>query len=424
MIRRSSPMQASRRVLFALVVLVVLVVFAFLAAVVVPTALRDARADGIDASMPRTIVVGKPRGHAPSERVDARRSGRTSSKLPLPAVERWRRHLGGNIDLPPVVDEAGRTWTALTIPEVVVIGTDGKEAFRVRIGTAAAVAPPVFTSDGTFVVVTTNGAAIGLTRDGRVKFATPLGLRGRDLDVAPLARSDGSVVFGGRAFVEVDATGAVRTRASLPERAVGALLEGPDGILATTETGAVYSFHPPSAPRRVGTFGGPIRRGAVLEGSRTLLAIVGGKSLVGLDVPTGLTHTRIGDVGLGSFDEPVALHPRGFALVTLASGLLFGVDAAGNEKMRALLDKTSGEPIPVAFFGTGDARPSPPLVVDDAGRVAFVRHTGRVGIVRTDGTVAVVSERICSNPIALQPAGDEKLVIACRDGTIWMLGPG
>jgi len=399
-------------------------VLAVVACMLVPAVLRQASADVVDASMPHTMVVGAPRGHAPSERVDARRSGRTSSRLPVPAVERWRRHLGGNIDVPPVVDEAGRVWTALTIPEVVVVGTDGKESLRVRIGNAAAIAAPVLTSDGTFVVVTTNGVAIGISRDGRIKFATPLGLRGRDLDVAPLARSDGSVVFGGRAFVELDASGAVQARAAMPERVVGALLDGPDGAIATAESGAVYVFRPPNAPRRMGTFGGPVRRGAVLEGKRTLLAIVGGKSLVGLDVPTGLTHTRIGDVGLGSFDEPIALHPRGFAIVTLASGLLFGVDSAGTEKMRALLDKGLSDQIPAAFFGTGDARPSPPVVVDEAGHVAFVRHSGRVGVVRPDGTVAITSERLCNNPIGLQPAGDRKLVVACRDGTIWMLGSG
>ncbi len=385
---------------------------------------QDARADGFDSSMPRTLIVGPPKGHAPSERLDARRSGKTALRLPLPAVERWRRHLGGNIDLPPVVDDSGRIWIALTIPEVVAVSADGKESMRVRIGTASAVAPPVLTSDGTFVVVTTIGAAIGISRDGRIKFATPLGLRGRDLDAAPLARADGSVVFGGRAFVELDAFGNVRSRAALPERAMGALLEGPDGILAVSDAGSVYSFQPPNLPRKIGTFGGPIRRGAVLDGTRTLLAIVGGKSLVGLDIPTGLTHTRMGDAGLGSFDEPVTLHPRGFVMVALASGLLVGVDASGNEKMHALLDKGSSDQVQAAFFGTGDAHPSPPVVVDEAGHVAFVRHNGRVGIVRPDGTVSVTSERLCNNPIGLQPAGDRKLVVACRDGTIWMFGSG
>lgn len=385
---------------------------------------RDAHAEGLDASMPRTVIVGAPKGPAPSERVDAHRSGRTKTTLPVPAVERWRRHLGGNIDVLPVVDESGRIWTALTIPEIVAVNAEGKETLRIRLGTSSAITPPVLTSDGSVVVVTTNGAAVAISREGRIKFATPLGLRGRDLDVAPLARADGSVVFGGRALVEVDASGTVRSRASLPEKAVGALLEGPDGVLATTDSGSVYAFHPPNLPRKIGNFGGPIRRGAVLEGTRTLLAVVGGKTVVGLDALTGLTYTRIGDMALGSLDEPIALHPKGHVVLTYASGRLFAVDSTGTERMRSILDKGAGDQVPAAFFGTGDARPSPPVIVDDAGNIAFIRQSGRMGVVRPDGSVSVTSERLCNNPIGIQPAGDRKLIVACRDGTIWMLGSG
>ncbi|MDI3291286.1 PQQ-binding-like beta-propeller repeat protein [Polyangium sp. 15x6] len=393
-----------------------------------------ARAEGIDTTRPYTVVVGPPRGHAPSERVDARRTGQSKSRLPAVPVDKWRRHLGGTIEVAPVVDESGRIYTALTVPEVVAYSPDGKEVWRTRLGSAPAIAPPVLTSDGTLLLVTSAGAAVGLGRDGRVQFATPLGQRGRDLDVAPLARSDGSVVVGGRALVELDANGGVRARASLPERAVGALIEGPEGTIATGEAGGVYVFRPPNPPRKVGTFGGPLRRGAALEGGRTLLAVVNGKSLVGLDLKTGLTHVRAGDVGLGTYDEPVTIHPRGFAMFSTSTGLLFGVDAAGNERLRMVLDKGAqpAAPDPAAAPGTAaatgffnapaDARPSPAMVVDAEGRVAFARQNGRVGVARPDGNVALVSEKLCAAPVAIQPAGDDKLVVACRDGTIWMLG--
>ena len=392
------------------------------------------RAEGIDASMPVTVVVGAPRGPAPSERLNGRRNGQTTTSLPFPAVEKWKRHLGGNIDLPPVVDESGRIWVALTTPEVVVLGSDGKELIRTRIGNSAAITPPVLTSDGTFVVATTSGMAVGVSREGRLRFSTPLGARGRDLDVAPLARADGSVVFGGRSLIEVDSTGVIRARANLPERAVGALMAGPEGTIATTETGSVYVFKSPGLPRKLGSFGGPIRRGAVLEGNRTLLAVVGGKSVVGFDLPTGLLHVWVGDIGLGNYDDLVTLHPKGFALVTSSSGLMSGFDSSGLEKLRVFLDKpvvvdttapvVVGVPAGAAggFFGTADAKPGPPLLVDAAGNIAFARIGGRVGVSRSNGNVALVGERLCNVPIALQPAGNEKVVLACRDGTIWMLG--
>lgn len=405
----------------------------------------EARAEGFDGSMPHTVVVGAPRGAAPSERVDGRRSGQSKTRLPFPPAEKWRRHLGGNIELPPVVDDAGRIIVALTVPEIVALGPDGKEIFRTRIGASSALSPPVLTSDGTLVVVTMSGSAIGVGRDGRIRFSTPLGVRGRDVDAAPIARADGSVVLGGRVLIELDETGAVRSRATLPERAVGALLEGPEGTIATADSGAVYAFRPPNAPRKLGSFGGPLKRGAVLEGGRTLLAVVGGKSVVGLDMPTGLANVRLGDVGLGTYDEPIALHPRGFALVTTSAGLLLGLDASGNEKLRIFLEKApagpsggdpnAAPPVPTAFpvgrgpaaptggfFGTVEAKPSPPLVVDKDGRIAFARTGGRVGVARPDGSVALAGDRMCNAPIALQPAGEDKMVLVCRDGTVWMLG--
>ncbi|UQA58822.1 PQQ-binding-like beta-propeller repeat protein [Polyangium aurulentum] len=386
-----------------------------------------ARAEVLDPSIPRTIVVGEPRGFATAERVDPQRTGRSPSRLPFPPVERWRRNLGGSIEVPPVVDESGRILVALSVPEVVALSPEGKEIWRARIGSAAAIAPPVLTSDGTLVVVTAAGVAVGVSREGRVRFATPLGMRGRDLDAGPLARSDGGVVLGGRAFVELDADGAVRSRAPLPERAVGALLEGPEGTLATGESGAVYAFRPPGAPRKIASFGGPLRRGAALSGGRTLFAVVGGRSVVGLDLPTGLTHVRLGDTGLGIYDDPITVHPKGLAVAATSAGLLLGADASGNEKIRIALEKgaDAGAAAPAAsasFFGTGAERPSPPLLIDREGRIAFARQSGRVGVAMPDGSVALAGERMCNGPVALQPAGEDKLVLVCREGTIWMLG--
>jgi hypothetical protein len=234
-------------------------------------------------------------------------------------------------------------------------------------------------------------------------------------------------VLGGRSFIELDADGAVRARAPLPERAVGALLAWSEGTLATGESGAVYAFHPPGVPRKIASFGGPVRRGAALSGGRTLFAVVGGRSVVGLDLPTGLTHVRLGDTGLGIYDDPITVHPKGLVIASTSAGLLLGADASGNEKIRIAVEKgaDSGASAPVAaasFFGTDAERPGPPLLIDREGRIAFARQSGRVGVVMPDGSVALAGERMCNGPGALQPAGEDKLVLVCREGTIWMLG--
>lgn len=395
---------------------------------IVPRLVPPALGDPLDPGVARTVIVGEPRGHAPSERIDGHRTGLSRLRLPSAPVERWRRRVGGAVDLPPVVDAEGRIYVALTSPELVALSQDGRELWRVRTGAAAAVTPPLLTSSGTIVLVTATGHAIGISPAGRVRFTTALGLRGRDIDAVPLALEDGGVVLGGRALIVLDAGGSVRARAPMEDRALGALLAGPDGVLVTAESGGVYTFRPPAMPRRIGSLGGAAKRGAVLADGRTLLAVVDGRSLVALDLPTATTQVRLSiSPAVGSLDAPPALHPDGLAVISTYAGMLVGVDAAGNEKIRVTLEKLTGTAPPggasgATFFGSSDLRASPAVIVDRDGHTAFARAGGRVGVVRPDGTVAVAGERMCANAIALQPAGEERMVLACRDGTIWMIG--
>jgi hypothetical protein len=392
-----------------------------------------ARADVVDPSLPRTVVVGAPRGAAPSDRFDPRRTGRARTLLPAAPVEIWRRHVNGNVDVPPVVDEAGNIIVALTVNDVVKLGPDARELWRAH-PSAPAAAPPALLADGTIAVVTTTGAAWGFTPAGAVRFVTPLGLSRKDLDTVPLAlQSGGLLIAGGSSLVEIDADGVVRARATLdergpgasgpPERALGAIVEGPGGALVTTASGSVYRFRPPAPPRKVGSFGGVPVRGAMVEGDRTLVAVVDGRRVVALDLPTGTTHVRSGGL---VFDAPPTLGPNGLVYAGTQIGMLLGIDAAGNEKVHVLLDKSQA-PVGVVpgggtFIATADAKPSPPLVIDPTGRVAFIRPTGRAGFVSPEGKVEIISDRVCATPLAVLPGGEKRLLVACRDGLLSMYG--
>lgn len=421
-----------------------------------------ARADVLDPTMPRVLVVGPPQGHAPSERLDASRSGRTRTRLPFPLVEVWRRHLTGGVEQPPVVDAQDNILAALTVPEVVKLAPDGKEIWRVRLGNAAPVVPPALTSDGTLVTVTSAGIAWGISPTGSVRFSTPLGVRGRDVDTAPLALADGGVVIAaGGALLEIDRDGAIRARTALDprpgsvdSRVSGALLTGPAGdgkgpsfagTLFTTESGSVFLWRPPGAPRKLGSFGGVPRRGAMLADGRTLVAVVDTRRVVGLDLLTGTTQVRASGYPGALFDSPAALAPEaidrgplaqmgpGVALVTVQTGLLLGLDGAGNERARLSLDKPPpallgvlggavGGPGGATFFGTAEFKPSPPLIVDAQGRVGFARANGRVGVVGPDGALSLAGERVCLTPIAVVPAGEKRMLLVCRDGGLWLYG--
>jgi hypothetical protein len=420
-----------------------------------------ARADVIDPSLPRTLVVGAPRGAAPSERLDAQRTGRSRTLLPSAPLHRWEHHLTGGIELAPVVDARDNILVVGTTPDAIKLDPEGNEVWRVRFATTAAVVPPVLTSDGTLVIVTAAGQAVGLAESGAIRFVTPLGVRGRDADVAPLALDDGGVIIAaGGALVEIDRDGAVRARTALEikpgsadSRVTGALVQGPKaeagplGALFTTESGSVFAWRPPLAPRKLGNLGGFPRRGAVVTGPRTLTAVVDSRRIVDFDLPTGVTHVRESSGTGAQIDGPVTLGPDGILLAATQTGLLLGVDAAGNEAVRIALEKppavapapagpTAGQPggsvnifggtpggTGSGFFGIpAEIKPSPALIIDRAGRIAFARASGRAGVISPRGVVTLASERVCSSPVAALPAGEKRLLIACRDGGLWLYG--
>jgi outer membrane protein assembly factor BamB len=397
-------------------------------------------ADTVDPSMPRTVVVGWPRGAAPGDREDGQRSGRAHTRLPFPPVEAWRRHVSGGIELAPLIDAEGNALVTLTVPEVLKLGPDGKEIWRTRIGTAAPLGSPVLTSDGTLALVTSAGLAWGISPSGAVLYTTSLGIRGRDADTGLVALPDGGfAVAAGHTLLEVDADGAVRARTSLDERATGGLLVGPEGLLVTTDTGGVFTWRAPGAPRRLGSFAGTPRRGAALADARTLLAVVDNRRLTALDLLTGTTHVRTSTPPGIFLDGPVAVAASGLALVASQNGLLVGVDGAGNEKVHVAIEKPplgsasaailSGSTAPpgsalggLTFLGPVEQKPSPPVVVDAGGRIGFARAGGRVGVVGPDGGVVIVSDHLCSAPVAVTPAGEARMLVSCRDGAMWMLG--
>jgi len=178
----------------------------------------------------------------------------------------------------------------------------------------------------------------------------------------------------------------------------------------------------------VGGLGLGCTAAAALADARTLLAVVDGRRVVALDLSTGTTNTRSGgSFGVGLFDGPPAVGPGGMAITATTAGLLLGFDAGGDEQLRIAVDRPppapagDGGPGIPSFFGAVEAKASPPVVVDREGRVGFVRAGGRAGVVAPDGSVALAAERVCSAPVAVLPAGERRMLVACRDGTLVML---
>jgi hypothetical protein len=386
-----------------------------------------AAADGIDPSTPTAVVLGTPPGVAISDRLGPSRLGRSDSALPESATEVWRRELAGGLELAPVIDSKGSLTAALVSPDVVRIGRDGQQMWRTRLGSSAPVVSPVTTSDASVAVVCGDGTLWSVSSSGTVRFKTNLKMSTRQARATPLPRDDGSVVVAGdNSVVTVDGGGQITARAVLPSRPVGGLIAHQHGVLLTTENGSVYHWRPPARPRELGKLGGQLDGGAARVGPRTVVAVVDRRRVVALDLKTGSTTLLMGGDGLMQFEGPVTLDQAGVLLFTTTIGELIGLNAHGVVVRRLALDD-----LPVLFGADGgtampsifrrlETRSSPPLIADPAGRVGFARSNGRMGVVDPSGNVLVASGRFCARPLALLPAGDGRMAIACKSGSVAM----
>jgi hypothetical protein len=90
------------------------------------------------------------------------------------------------------------------------------------------------------------------------------------------------------------------------------------------------------------------------------------------------------------------------------------VSAAGERGFAGFAPGRGG---PDELFGTGQLSP----VVDGAGRVAFLRGIGVIGLL--GGEVLEATNQLgCSTPVAMIPLPDERLLLGCRDGSLFALG--
>ena len=389
------------------------------------TAAAVALAQRVDPRRPQTVIVGTSPGPATTARVDAQRTGLARTTLPRgPLKALWRKPLGAAIEHAPLVTD-DQIIVVTSRGEVQWLGLDGAEQAKVFLALGATGAPALL-ADGTIVVVTSGGEAVGVRKSG-LRFRVQLGgdrtLTARTVSVA---LPDGGVVVatGGELSV-LDAEGNVRARATAPEPPQGPLLTSEGRVLFTSATGVVYSWLAGRDVTRVGGFGGALDGGMVLDGPRTALAIVDGSRLVSLDLQNGAPVPRISLPG-GAFLGPPAVRGGVAYVLAMVPGRTFvvGIDGSGQEVLRTLVTSS----LPAIATGDAGAALSIPshtgLLVDPTGTVAYSAPEGGLGIVDPAGVVAPVADPICrpsskSGGVAgLAPAGNGTFIVACESGTV------
>jgi hypothetical protein len=408
--------------------------------VALAAAAAGAGAQTADVQRPRTLVIGTPGGGARTDRVDAARSGRSSTPLPLAEggglrIE-WRAALGASVDVAPVVDARGTTYVAGTRGEVVAVARDGSEKWRVSTGAIQPSAPALL-SDDSLVFADAAGEVVAV-REGAVRWRVRFGRAdpARTTPPAPVALDDGGIVVAtSRDLAVLDAEGHERARTTLPEPTTFPLVSALGKVVAVTASGAVWTWTPgASEVTRVASFGGPIDDGAALADDHTLLAVTSGRQhLVAVDLVRGTTTTRaITPTGLWLGPPSVAAGTAHLLLQAPTSELALAVDASGAETSRALL---TTHPPPISTDGGAAqlvALPHTPLLVDAAGTLAFATAEGSVGVV-SGGVVDVVADVCPPAPgprgavaatAALAPLGAGAFVAACRSGTLLAVRSG
>ena len=389
------------------------------------TAAAVALAQRVDPRRPQTVIVGTSPGPATTARVDAQRTGLSRTTLPRgPLKALWRKPLGAAIEHAPLVTD-DQIIIVTSRGEVQWLGLDGAEQAKVFLALGATGAPALL-ADGTVVVVTSGGEAVGVRKSG-LRFRVQLGgdrtLTARTVSVA-LPDGGVGVATGGELSV-LDAEGNVRARATAPEPPQGPLLTSEGRILFTSGTGVVYGWLAGRDVTRLGGFGGAVDGGMVLDGPRTALAVVDGSRLVSLDLQNGAPIPRISLPG-GAFLGPPAVRGGVAYLLAMVPGRTFvvGIDGSGQEVLRTLV--TSSLPaIPTGDAGAALTIPSHTgVLVDPTGTVAYAAPEGGLGIVDPAGVVAPVADPICrpsakSGGVAgLAPAGNGTFIVACESGTV------
>lgn len=434
-------------------------------ALLIAPSLEGAAGDTIDPFLPTTVTVGPSDAIAATSRLDASRTGWSDELLPEAPAELWRRSTG-TIDAAPLVTADGELVLLTTAGELTKVSADGKELWHAKL-TGSPVGAPVLLSDGSIATLASNGNVVAYGPDGKPRFSTPIGCRNGD----PIVPTDdgGVAVLASTALastlVTLDADGGITSEtkllfhASFPPVATRGHKPGEAGWLIVQDDGSVVRVQPPNAPRDLGSFNGVVEGGVVLADERTLLGVIH-ERLLALDLVTGLTSVRASINNINAINGPPVVDADRTAYFTTTDGLFIAVDHTGKEVFKATLERSSsaytgyapGGYYPGAYppgygYGYYAPRPDPPVLPGADGRFVFLRNAGRFGLV--DATpvevkvpgppgpngektelsttvlrtkVTVVNEHVCQTPVAVVPAGEKRVAVACREGIVAVFG--
>lgn len=374
-------------------------------------------------------------------------AGAARTKLPRRALRStWNGRLStaaiGLVALPE-----GGLFALSTAGELLVVDGSGVDLRGASVGSPAA--PPTVLADGTILYRTNAqnvcGISVGPTGDAGANSLLPTvsakpafcakvpATRGPG-NVAPAPTTGGGALFADRDALFVTAgDGTVLARTSVPEGTPAAVaVDGANGYLFSTgASGELIAYAWPFSGelRRVGGFGGPVEGGVTVARHRAY-AVVGGASVVAMDLATG-TSAPLVTASNGYFLGAPAVVPGGVVVLL----------EVGNRTNALFFDEKGVEirrwPLGLSNTQQGDAGADGGLIprnvahagplVEDDGSFAFGTPSGVVGVALSDGTVATLADPPCgpaAKPIHLISGAPGSFYVACSNGDLERISEG
>jgi len=423
-------------------------------------------AETIVPSVATSFAIGDGNVAFATDRGPATRSGRVTS-LPANPKPRWSVNIGTRLDWPPVVDGNGKIVVATSHNgEGLVVeldGASGKGLSSTKLRSAvsateplveglavvqadAAAGPVVLLANGTRVVVTIRGYALGIAPGGALLFRTRLGGELSSVPrvgVVPLP-GGGFTVARRPEVIELDAHGNIVDRVRLELGPYLAARESGE-VLGVSANGELVGWRAARVPRIYGSFGdkgvnfdGPCRGGLVLDGvaspppggRRERVVCVSEHLVEQIDLASGVRKALLGDaIGKLPYRTAPAVGKGGEVVTAIAGGALVGLGPLGNELGPWDLPGAA----PLAGFGFGGTKDGGVVFVGSVGEVApLVANDGTVAWASSDGVAllrAGVATRVArcsgfasSSMAGLSSAGPGTLLIACADGKLQLIG--
>lgn len=378
---------------------------------------------------PVDIVVGPPRGLYPTPGANGRRDSRVRAPIAAHALtELWTKSIGRALEHSPIT--AGET-TLVAVggrSELVFVDTNGQDIRRLGLRTSGASAPTAL-SNGTIVVLTTEGDAVGATSEG-IRFRRHLFPGGRNVPRdPPLSLDDGGFVVASRdELVACDSAGLPKARARLSEAVAEPLVVGAKRVLAVTTSGAVYAWFPGTEPERLGGFA-QRPDGPVVSSGGDLLAVVGHRQLVALRLRDKVAVTRAAPAGEWLLGPP-AMRGRDAIVATERGGQAFLVafGPGGHERVRRALTKRVAPSGADAGAQKRIWRTAPSWLVGSGSALVFADPDGKVGVLDPSGGIEWPPHPPCGKSsgsigprtrvVGIVPLSDGGWVVACAGGTL------